>query len=343
MRRAARGIFFQATQADGFQVAVHAALPGAGAWRFLLDGLAHGFERGRAGEGHGAGQEFVEDHAQAVNVGGGGEAFGAALGLLGRHVGGRAEHLAGQREAGVVADAAGEAEVDDLRLARGVEHDVGGLEVAVEDAVLMGVMHRAGGPGQERGGGAGVPAQTRQGLREALAFHMAHGKIRPAFVFADFIDRHDVGMLQAGGGFGFRLEAAHLGLGGELAGADELQGDDAVEADLPGLIDGAHAAGANFPEQLVIAEAAKGRRRRAGRGGGFAGGQAQVQQAGRAVPSGGVRRQRLTAIGATLHVGGSVRRGLAASGWRGLTSTSTRVGGRRFRFIIGYRPVFRGR
>jgi hypothetical protein len=39
-----------------------------------------------------------------------------------------------------------------VRLARGVEEDVGRLEVAVQDAALVGVVDGAGGGGQQPGG-----------------------------------------------------------------------------------------------------------------------------------------------------------------------------------------------
>ena len=52
---------------------------------------------------------------------------------------------------------------------------------------------------------------------------------------------------------------ADLGRGGELAGQDHLQGDDAVQADLPGLVDDAHAAAGD------LAPASRSRRSTAGR------------------------------------------------------------------------------
>ena len=67
-----------------------------------------------------------------------------ALGLLGRHVGRRAQDGAGGGERGVVAlEPAGQAEVHDDQAAPGVDHDVGRLEVAVDDplAVRLGQGH----------------------------------------------------------------------------------------------------------------------------------------------------------------------------------------------------------
>ena len=74
-------------------------------------------------------------------------------------------------------------------------------------------------------------------------------------MLADLVDRHDVGVVHLGGGLGLDPEPLHVGRGGELAGADHLQGDDPLEAGLPGLVDDAHAAVGDLLEQLVIADA----------------------------------------------------------------------------------------
>ena len=63
--------------------------------------------------------------------------------LLRGHVAGRADDCAGVREIAVAFDALGQAEVGDVRRAVGVEQDVAGLEVAVQDAALVGVVDGA--------------------------------------------------------------------------------------------------------------------------------------------------------------------------------------------------------
>ena len=96
-----------------------------------------------------AGQQFVEQHAERIDVGARVDVQAAHLGLLGAHVQRRADHL---REVGVdralgqlLVDRFGHAEVDDLghRLAvvRRDQH-VRRLDVAVDDPFLMGVLHR---------------------------------------------------------------------------------------------------------------------------------------------------------------------------------------------------------
>ena len=57
---------------------------------------------------------------------------------------------------------------------------------------------------------------------------------------------------------GLVLEPAQLGVVGQDAGLDHLEGDGAVEADLPRLVDDAHAAAAQLLLDLVVAEVADG-------------------------------------------------------------------------------------
>src|SRR5256885_281380 len=56
------------------------------------------FRSGLAAEGRAAGQQLVEDDAERVDIGGGADGLGRAARLLGRHVAGRAHHLAAERQ-----------------------------------------------------------------------------------------------------------------------------------------------------------------------------------------------------------------------------------------------------
>ncbi|MFO0607940.1 MAG: hypothetical protein U0324_32550 [Polyangiales bacterium] len=101
-----------------------------------------------ADEGGPAGEGFEEDHPESPHVDARVEIAGAAA-LLGGHVAGGADDLAGAGEGPVGRVGAGDAEVDDARglAAGGVagEEDVLGLEVAVDDAAAVGLgdaLHR---------------------------------------------------------------------------------------------------------------------------------------------------------------------------------------------------------
>jgi hypothetical protein len=72
-----------------------------------------------------------------------------------------------------------------------------------------------------------------------------------ACVLADLEDLHDVGMLQTGDRLRLDAEAFQLGSAGVAARQDHLQGDDAIELEMPSLVNNAHAAAAQFGEHFV--------------------------------------------------------------------------------------------
>src|SRR5205807_1463876 len=84
------------------------------------------------------GDQEIECGAQAVYVGGGLTAGRVAARLFGRHVGRRAHHVARLGDAlGLVGGQIDQPEVQDEDLPLAVEHDVAGLDVAVNEALLV--------------------------------------------------------------------------------------------------------------------------------------------------------------------------------------------------------------
>src|SRR5439155_11605395 len=88
--------------------------------------------------------KLVQDDAQAVDVAAGVNAMAFATGLFGTHV---ARSARPGRSLAEIDVAQGQAEVGDNRIAFGVEQDVGRLDVAVDQAALMGMMQGLGGTG----------------------------------------------------------------------------------------------------------------------------------------------------------------------------------------------------
>ena len=86
-----------------------------------------------------------------------------------------------------------------------------------------------------------------------------------AVVLADLVDGHDVRVVEVGRRLRLGAEALHVGRRRQLAGQDHLEGDDAVQAHLPRLVDDAHAAAGDLLQQLVVAEVAHRRPRGHGR------------------------------------------------------------------------------
>ncbi len=142
----------------------------------------------------------------------------------------------------------GEAEVEDLHPAVVGDEDVLGLQVPVDDPLLV------------RGGEAVGDLERvvdRLALRELaagedraqrLAFEELLDDVGRAVVLADVVDGGDVGVVEDAGGLRLLLEAAQaVGVGGE-GGRQDLDRDVAAEARVLGAVDLPHAARADGGE-----------------------------------------------------------------------------------------------
>ena len=92
--------------------------------------------------------------------------------------------------------------------------------------------------------------------RQAAALHQLHAEVILPVELTDLVEGNDVGVFEVRGGFGFGAETLSLGLAGEFAGANPLQGHDPVQLELTGAIDHAHAAAGDHFKQLVAREGA---------------------------------------------------------------------------------------
>ena len=215
-----------------------------------------------------AAPQHLEEHApEGPDVGA--PVHRLAPGLLGRHVPGRPQEHPGLGPAGgeggglgpvlprasrerVDAHGLGQAEVEDLDLAVLGDHDVSGLEVAVDDALLVGDLEGLGDLGGDLhrvGDGDGAPGDA---LGEGLALGDLHDQEALAVHVLDAVDAGDVGVGQRGEDLGLAVEALEaLGVLGEALGKD-LEGHVAAELGVLGAPDLAHPALAQLRGHLVV-------------------------------------------------------------------------------------------
>jgi hypothetical protein len=255
-----------AGQADGGGGAVAGVADVAG------EDAVHERGDGVAGEGALAEQGLVEGDAQ-------GELVGARVGplaaeLFGGHEGGGADERAGDGEGGVegaqvvagvagalevgeqlgVAVGAGEAEVEDADAAVLADHAVLRLEVAVDQAGLVGGGEAGAGLPEDLEDLAPGSGLSLEPCPEGQAVDELHGDVDLVVVGADLVDADDVGVGEAGHGLGLADQAGAGVLVGAV-GVEQLDGDFALELLVVGGVDDPGAAAAELADDGEAADA----------------------------------------------------------------------------------------
>src|SRR6266568_3781310 len=100
----------------------------------------------------------------------------------------------------------------------------------MQDALLVRVMDRFGSDLHVPRGFGWREWTIADELREVMPLHVIHRKEVLAFVHSDFVNGHDVRMLQSSRGGRFAAEPLGNLFAGELPGQDHLYRDDAIEA-----------------------------------------------------------------------------------------------------------------
>src|SRR5258705_11924091 len=91
-------------------------------------------------------------------------------------------------------------------------------------------------------------------MLEGRAFEELHHDVGAAILFADVVDRANVGMVERRGRLRLSLESAQsLRIAGDIIGK-KLQGDEAVKARVLGLVYDAHAASAQLFDDAVVGD-----------------------------------------------------------------------------------------
>ena len=230
--------------------------------RILLEDGIHGLDRGVAAERSAPCEHFVEDDPERENVGA--MVGGDTADLLGRHVADRAQHhtvarlhvrecgaCGGLRKRGHLTR---EAEVEHLDASVGDEKHVLGLDIAVDDALVVRRSERAGHLRGDVGGLARRELAAAKPGPQRLAFDQLHDDVALSAVGANVEDVDDVGMIQRANGAGLTLESGERGGIAAQGCWQNLDGDVATEARVTSAIDLAHPARADHRHDFVRAE-----------------------------------------------------------------------------------------
>ena len=150
-----------------------------------------------------AGEQFVQQHAQRIHVAAGVDVQLVPLGLLGAHVLDRADNLpqAGEHRllGQLTSGGFGHTEINDLGYRAAVvqrDQDVTRLDVAVDDALLMRVLHGLADGDEQLQSLAGRQVLLVTELRDGDAVDQFHDEVRPARIRRPGVKHFcDVGMI----------------------------------------------------------------------------------------------------------------------------------------------------
>ena len=216
--------------------------------------VEHRHRRVRAVEGRLSREQLVGHDADRVEVGVRADLLGERL--LRGHVRGRPHRHAGvgeplrQRVVG-----ARDAEVGELDPAAERDEHVLGLEVAVRDGVLLGVIQAGEHPVEHA---EHLRRRERADVRsQRPAGDELHRDVRHAVGLEEVVERDDVRVREGAGHLPLEHEAVRDGriVARDL---DPLQRDVAIERGLPGQVDHGHASARDDPDDLVAADALPG-------------------------------------------------------------------------------------
>ena len=172
----------------------------------------------------------------------------AALELLGRHVGGGAQHRAAAGDARAVGRRR-DAEVDELRDRVVAQQHVGRLDVAVDHPVGVRVVERSAELARHARHPPRAQRAVAQRGRERLTGHVLHDDQHALVVDRGVVDRHEVRVVQRRA----ELRLAHEALldVSRAVGMQPLDRHLAVETFVLAQQHGRHSPGAQMPEHAV--------------------------------------------------------------------------------------------
>src|SRR5207302_731233 len=148
----------------------------------------------------------------------------------------------------------GETEVENLGVTALGDENVGGLDVAMNDALGVSGVERVGDFDGKLEQSLGLDGMPRDAVLQGHAFEVLHHDEGLAIVLIDFVNGADVGMIESGSGARFTLKTLEgLGVGGDVLGK-KFEGDEAAQLDVLGLIDNTHASAAEFLNDAVMGD-----------------------------------------------------------------------------------------
>ena len=115
-----------------------------------------------------------------------------------------------------------------MRLPLRIHQNVRRLQIPVQDPVLMSMVNGPRHRDHEFGGRSQVLLESCYMVNQVFSLDEPHREVLPSFVFANFVNGKNVGMIEAGDGFGLEAKPSRFLLRRQGAGKNHLEGDQAI-------------------------------------------------------------------------------------------------------------------
>ncbi len=224
----------------------------ANRFRLLATLLVQHFRKRLASKQRPAGQQCVHQRPKAVEIGS--RIDGLPRRLLGGHVFGRAQDVAGAGQPRV-AEQPCDAEVGKLHGAVGGQQQIARLDIAVDDAAVVGVAERAARLDADPRHLAPIETPAApQFLLQTVPIDQLHRIEQQSLLLAEAEKANDVRMVKFAERFDLGLETAAKSFFARQIGGKKLDGRDLAGLLVNCLIDRPHAAAAKSADNLVRTE-----------------------------------------------------------------------------------------
>jgi hypothetical protein len=205
------------------------------------------------GEGSRGGCDLVEDTARGINIGARIGELGANL--LGRHVRQRPELIvasAGRLLSGRRLQELRNPEVENLHAPVTRHHDIRGLQIAMDDSVVVRRLQAVGQLDPERAHFRLGQRSVANALLERDAVDVFHDEVIDIARGVEVVDSRDVRMIELREEQSFPAESFPCCFVGEAAGRQHFDRHLAIEMLVAGAVDDTHAAGTDPVEDGVV-------------------------------------------------------------------------------------------
>src|SRR5579885_963692 len=153
------------------------------------------------------GEHLIENDAKRIDIA---AIVAHAVRLFGGHIFGRADHCARAGQHLCALHGLGQAEIDQVRVAVRAQEDIRGFDIAMNDAVIVGVLQRRSDLAEEAGSlFESELLVAEEVIAQGAAVDIGHNQVVPGTLLAEVVEGQDMIMGKRADGQGLAFKAAY--------------------------------------------------------------------------------------------------------------------------------------